>query len=77
MEYYVLNQSGRKAIQMLEKSGKNDEAKILDMLDRAGSATTDQIVYSLHMEEHHVTDILKTFLAKRWVWKNTTRTASF
>jgi hypothetical protein len=77
MEYYVLNQSGRKSIQVLQKSGKDDEAKILDMLDRAGSATTDQIVYSLHMEEDRVTNILKTFLAKRWVWKNTTRTTSF
>lgn len=77
MEYYVLNQSGRKAIRMLQKSGNDDEAKILDMLDRAGSATTDQIMYSLHMQEDRVMEIIKTFLSRRWIWKNTTKTASF
>lgn len=77
MDYYVLNQSGRKAIKVLEKSGKDDEAKILDMLDRAGSATPEQIIYALRMEEDRVVNILKAFLAKRWVWKNTTKTASF
>lgn len=77
MDYYVLNQSGRKVIQMLEKSGKDDEAKILDMLDRAGSATPEQIAYTLQIEEHRVTSILKTFLANRWIWRNPTKTSSF
>ncbi len=77
MDYYVLNQSGRRVIQMLEKSGKNDEAKILDMLDRAGSATPEQIAYSLQLDMYNVTNILKTFLANRWVWRNPTTTSSF
>jgi hypothetical protein len=73
MEYYVLNQSGRKAIHILEKEGKDDEARILDLLDRAGSATIDQMIYTLHMPETMIISILKTFLAKKWVWKNTTK----
>jgi DNA-binding MarR family transcriptional regulator len=77
MDYYVLNQSGRRVIQMLEKSGKNDEARILDMLDRAGSATPEQIAYSLHIDMYKVTDLLKTFLANRWIWRNPTKTSSF
>ena len=77
MEYYVLNQSGRKAIRALEKDGKNDESRILDLLDRAGSATLEQLTYTLNMPEHMITDILKTFLSKRWVWKNTTKTSEF
>jgi hypothetical protein len=77
MEYYVLNQSGRKAIHTLEKEGKNDEARILDLLDRAGSATLEQLTYSLNMPEHMIVNILKTFLSRRWIWKNTTKTSEF
>jgi DNA-binding MarR family transcriptional regulator len=77
MEYYVLNQSGRKAIRILEKEGQDDEARILDLLDRAGSATVEQMMYTLHMPETMVTSILKSFLAKRWIWKNTTKTSRF
>jgi hypothetical protein len=77
MEYYVLNQSGRKAIRTLEKEGKNDEARVLDLLDRAGSATLEQLIYSLNMPEHMIMNILKTFLSRRWIWKNTTKTSEF
>ena len=77
MEYYVLNQSGRKAIPMLEKEGKNDEARILELLDRAGSATLEQLVYTLNMPEHMIMNTLKTFLSRRWIWKNTTKTSEF
>jgi hypothetical protein len=77
MDYYVLNQSGRKAIQTLEKAGRNEEAKILELLDRAGSATQEQLVYSLGMESYRVDAILKSFLSSRWIWKNTTRATSF
>jgi hypothetical protein len=77
MEYYVLNQSGRKAIRTLEKEGKNDEARVLDLLDRAGSATSEQLMHTLNMPEHMLMNLLKTFLSNRWIWKNTTKTSEF
>jgi hypothetical protein len=77
MEYYVLNQSGRKAIRILEKEGKDDEARILDLLDRAGNATLEQLTYTLNMPEHMIMNILKSFLSRRWIWKNTTKTSEF
>lgn len=73
----MLNQSGRKSIRILEKEGKDDEARILDLLDRAGSATLEQLKYTLNMPEDTIMNILKTFLAKRWIWKNTTKSSQF
>ena len=73
----MLNQSGRKSIRILEKEGKDDEARILDLLDRAGSATLEQLMYTLNLPEDTIMNILKTFLAKRWIWKNTTKSSQF
>ena len=53
----MLNQSGRKSIRILEKEGKDDEARILDLLDRAGSATLEQLKYTLNMPEDTIMNI--------------------
>jgi hypothetical protein len=77
MEYYVINESGRRAIHALQIEKKDDEARVLSFLERAGSATVEQLCSALHMADDQTKNILQLFIAKRWVWKNITRASSF
>ena len=77
MEYYVINEEGRKAIHSLQVKKHDDEARVLSFLARAGNATIEQMVTSLNMADFQIKNILKLLIANRWVWKNTTRTSSF
>ena len=77
MEYYVINESGRKAIRTLLLEKKDDEARVLGFIERAGSATVEQLSSSLNMPNNHVINTLHHLLSNRWIWKNSTRTAPF
>ena len=77
MEYYVINEAGREAIHSLQIDKRDDEAQVLSFLARAGSATIDQLTTSLNMTEFQIKNILQFLIAKRWAWKNITRTSAF
>ncbi len=77
MEYYVITEEGRKVIHGLRLEKKEDEARILGFLERAGSASLQQLSSSLNMTDSQVKSILQSLISRRWVWKNITRAASF
>jgi len=73
MDYYVITESGKRAMKRLKKEITEEEAKILAYLDRAGSATVEQVAYATHMEEFEALERLKSLVANRWAWLNKTR----
>ena len=73
MDYYVITESGKQAVQILKGTINEEEAKILAYLDRAGHATIEQIAYAVHMEELAALEQLKSLIANRWVWLNKTK----
>jgi len=77
MDYYVITESGKQAIQRLKGAITEEEAKILGYLDRAGNATVEQIAYAVHLEEIAAQEKLQSLIANRWVWLNKTRFKPF
>jgi len=77
MELYVLTQSGRKAIPVLRKVGKELEANMLEYLGMAEGATVEQVADAMKLDEKTVYDKLRSFSANRWAWRKTTKLAPF
>jgi DNA-binding MarR family transcriptional regulator len=77
MELYVLTQSGRKAISRLRQQGEELDAKLLDYLGMAEGATVEQFAEAMNMDNEMAYDKLRTFSARRWTWRKTTKLARF
>jgi hypothetical protein len=77
MELYVLTQSGRKAIAVLRKAGDEMNANQLEYLGMAEGATVEQFADAMKLDEKVAYDRLRTFSARRWVWRKTTKMARF
>jgi hypothetical protein len=77
MELYVLTQSGRKAISVLRKGGNELDANLLEYLGMAEGATVEQFADAMKLEEKIAYDKLRSFSAKRWAWRKTTKLARF
>ncbi|MGB8707474.1 MAG: hypothetical protein WCD72_05940 [Dehalococcoidia bacterium] len=77
MELYVLTQSGRKAISVLRKKGDELDANLLEYLGMAEGATVEQFADAMKLEEKMAYDKLRSFSAKRWAWRKTTKLARF
>jgi len=77
MELYVLTQSGRKAIAKLRKEGDEMEAKLLEYLGMAEGATVEQFADAMKLDEKVAYDKLRSFSAKRWAWRKTTKLTRF
>jgi hypothetical protein len=77
MELYVLTQSGRKAIAMLRKAGDEMNANQLEYLGMAEGATVEQFADAMKLDEKIAYDRPRTFSARRWAWRKTTRMARF
>jgi hypothetical protein len=77
MELYVLTQSGRKAISVLRKSGDELNANLLEYLGMAEGATVEQFADAMKLDEKIAYDKLRSFSAKRWAWRKTTKLARF
>jgi hypothetical protein len=77
MELYVLTQSGRKAIAMLRKAGDEMNANQLEYLGMAEGATVEQFADAMKLDEKVAYDRLRTFSARRWAWRKTTKMARF
>jgi len=77
MELYVLTQSGRKAIAILRKAGDEMNANQLEYLGMAEGATVEQFADAMRLDEKVAYDRLRTFSARRWAWRKTTKMARF
>ncbi len=77
MELYVLTQSGRKAIAILRKAGDEMNANQLEYLGMAEGATVEQFADAMKLDEKVAYDRLRTFSARRWAWRKTTKMARF
>jgi DNA-binding MarR family transcriptional regulator len=77
MELYVLTQSGRKAISVLRKGGDEFDANLLEYLGMAEGATVEQFAEAMKLDEKMAYDKLRSFSAKRWAWRKTTKLARF
>lgn len=77
MELYVLTQSGRKAIAKLRKEGDEMEANLLEYLGMAEGATVEQFADAMKLDEKVAYDKLRSFSAKRWAWRKTTKLTRF
>jgi len=77
MEYYVLTQSGREAIPVLQKTERNDEANILEYLGKADGATVEQVADEMHLDEKTAYDKLRSLSANRWAWRKMTKLTPF
>jgi hypothetical protein len=77
VELYVLTQSGRKAISMLRKEGDEMNANLLEYLGMAEGATVEQFADAMKMDEKMAYDKLRSFGAKRWAWRKTTKLTRF
>jgi len=77
MELFVLTQLGRDAIPELQKTGRDDEANILDYVGRADGATVEQVAEEMNLDEKTAYDKLRSLSANRWVWRKTTKLTLF
>jgi hypothetical protein len=77
MELYVLTQSGRKAIAALRKAGDEMNANLLEYLGMAEGATVEQFADAMKLDKKIAYDKLRTFSARRWAWRKTTKMARF
>ncbi len=77
MELYVLTQTGRKAISKLRQRGEELDAKLLDYLGMAEGATVEQFAEAMNLDQKVAYDKLRTFSARRWAWRKTTKLARF
>jgi len=77
MELYVLTQTGRKAISVLRERGEELDAKLLDYLGMAEGATVEQFAEAMNLDRKVAYDKLRTFSARRWAWRKTTKLARF
>ena len=77
MEYYVVTRSGREAIPVLRKAGREDDAGILEFLGKADGATVGQVAEAMRMDERITYEKLRSLSIKRWVWRKMTKLASF
>jgi hypothetical protein len=77
MDLYVLTQYGRKAIPVLRKAGNEIEANMLEYLGLTEGATVEQFADAMQMDEKVAYDKLRSFSAKRLVWRKTTKLVRF
>ena len=77
MELFVLTQLGRDAIPELQKTGRDDEANILDYVGRADGATVEQVAEEMNLDEKTAYDKLRSLSANRWVWRKMTKLTPF
>ena len=77
MELYVLTQTGRKAIASLRQKGEELDARLLEYLGMAEGATVEQFADAMNLDEKAAYDKLRTFSARRWAWRKTTKMARF
>jgi DNA-binding MarR family transcriptional regulator len=77
MELYILTQSGRKAISRLRQKGEELDANLLEYLGMAEGATVEQFAEATKLDEKTASDKLRSFSAKRWAWRKTTKLVRF
>ena len=77
MEFWLLTEKGRGQVREAEREAINDEAKIIVLLDRIGSATIEEIARKTGLTEYNVKIYLKRLSEKTLVRKKTTKFTAF
>ena len=77
MYLYVLTQTGRETISTLQKTGKIEEANLLEYISMVEGATVEQVAAFMHTDEDEAYNKLRSLCAKRWVWRKTTKLTLF
>ena len=77
MDFWMLTEKGKRFIFPMERNRIENEAKILEFLNRVGSATTDVIAHGTNLDELTVKATLKKMTEKSWVWKKATKLVRF
>jgi len=72
-----LTQSGRKAISALRQKGEEFDANLLEYLGMAEGATVEQFAEAMKLDEREAYDKLRSFSARKWAWRKSTRLARF
>jgi len=77
MEYWVLTRLGREAIPLLHEAGRDEEANILELLDRATGVTVEQVAYAMRLDNSTARHKLRSLSVNRWVWRKITKATPF
>ena len=77
MDFWMLTEKGKRFVVLTEKKHIENEARILEFLNRVGSATEEVIASRTGLDELAVRTTLKRMNEKSWVWKKATRLAKF
>ena len=77
MDFWMLTEKGKRFIVATEKQHIENEARILEFLNRVNSATMEVIAHGTGLDELTVRTTLKRLNEKSWVWKKATRLAKF
>lgn len=77
MDLYVLTREGRDAIAALQKTGRDEEASMLEYLGMLDGATVDQVADFMHLDVSIAYDRLRSLSANRWVWRKQTKLTAF
>jgi predicted transcriptional regulator len=77
VDFWMLTEKGKRFVSPMERNRVENEAKILEFLNRVGSATEEVIAYGTNLDELTVKATLKKLTEKSWVWKKATRLAKF
>jgi DNA-binding MarR family transcriptional regulator len=77
VDFWMLTEKGKRFVVATERKHVENEARILEFLNRVGSATMEVIVQGTGLDELTVRTTLKRLNEKSWVWKKATRLAKF
>ena len=77
MDFWMLTEKGKRSIVETGRKHIENEARILEFLNRVSSATVEVIVHATGLDEPTVRTTLKRLNEKSWVWKKATRLAKF
>ena len=77
MEFWLLTEKGRGYVREAEREAMKDEAKIIVLINKVGSATVEEIARKTGLAEYTVKIYLKQLSEKNWVWKKITKFTAF
>jgi len=73
VEYYVITQLGKQMIPQLRELNRDDEADILDYLQKSKASTTKRISDDLPINEPEIRLILINLVGEGWVKRRRTK----
>ena len=77
MDFWMLTEKGKRFLMATERGSTENEARVMEFLNRVGSAPIETIAHVTRLDEYTIQDTLKRLNEKSWVWKKATRFAKF